>query len=240
MAALTINGYAVINGEIRMPRVGVWSADLKVDTLALVGIGGSVTIVSNDGVFSLVGVAYREGLYTASLTMRVIGGAGGLGPAPGGVGQNLPPKFYQGVTVGYVLTDTLTACGERLSATSDQAVLSTNLKKWTRLGGPGKRAIARLLDNIATSFRVLPDGSFWVGTDTYPPAVPTQYDLVERHYGEGRVVIGCTQPFVMPGTLLTLVRSGVTTTENVSNVVHTIKSNSVRSEVFFERSGVQS
>lgn len=239
MALLTVNGFPLIKGEIRLPRVGVWSADLKIDTLSTVGVGGAVTIASTDGKFSYAGVAYREGIYTNTLTMRVIGGAGGLSPAPGGIGSVLPAKFYQGTSIGTVLSDILTACGETLAPSSDQTVLGTGLTKWTRIQGSGKRAIQHLFDNVATSWRTLPDGTFWVGTDTYPPAPSTPFDLLDRHFGEGRVIVGSQQPFVSPGTLLTMIVDGTAATENVSNVTHMIEGDRLRSEVWFERSGVQ-
>ena len=87
---------------------------------------------------------------------------------------------------------------------------------------------------------MLPNGQLWVGTDTYPAAPTTKFDLLERHWGEGRVVVGSSQPFVSPGTLLTMTVDGSTASENVSNVVHSIRGDQIRSEVWFERSGVQS
>lgn len=240
MALLTVNGHALIRGEIRLPRVGVWSADLKIDTLTTFGVGGPVTIASADGKFSLKGVAYREGIYTNTLTMRAIGGAGGLAPPPGGVGQNLPAKAYRGTSLGLVVGDMLQACGEQLSQTSDPSVLAIPLARWTRIAGPGKRALAQLLSTVATSWRTLPDGTVWIGTDTYPPAPRTQFDLLDRHFGDGLVVIGSQQPFASPGTLVTLSVAGVTFTENVSNVVHRFHDDSIRSELWFERSGTQS
>ncbi len=240
MALLTVNNFALIEGELRLPRVGVWSADLKVDTTNTVGIGGAVTIASADGKFSYSGVAYREGVYTNTLTMRVIGGNGGLAPPPAGVGQLLTPKFYQNVTLELVLTDILTACGERLASSSDPSVLSIFLPKWTRTAVSGKRALQALFRTIATSWRTLPDGSFWVGTDSYPQAPATKFDLLERHFGEGRVTIASEQPFVTPGTLLPITIDGVTLNESVSNVVHHVRGEQIRSEVWFERSGVES
>lgn len=242
MAILTLNGAPVIKGTIRLPRVGVWNADLTLDTAS--PISGPVTLATADGAFSLAGTGYREGVFLGTLSLRAIGGAGGLSSAPGGIGKAIPAKFYQGATLGLVLGDILSACGERLSATADKAVTGLVLRKWVRLAGTGKQAIARLLDNVATSWRILPDGTFWVGTDTFPAAPSTQFDVVERHFGEGRIVIGASQPFLFPGTLLTL-PLGVSTsasalTQNVSYVTYDIRADHIRAEVWFERTTLQS
>lgn len=238
MALLTVNGLAVIRGSLRLPRVGVWSADLIVDSQS--PLSGPVTVSTDDGSFSLKGVAYRDGVYQSTLSMRVIGGAGGLAPAPGGLGSNVAPKLYQGCTLGLALTDILTTCGETLSSTADPNVLSIFLKKWVRNASSGKQAIARLLDNIATNWRILSDGTFWVGTDTYPAAPNVQFDVVDRHFGEGRVVIGSDRPFLFPGTMISFTVSGNQAIENVSYVEHVIEPDRIRAEVWFERSGDQS
>lgn len=238
MALLTLNGVPIIRGNIRMPRVGVWNADLTLDSTT--AITGPVTLATADGAFSLAGTAYREGVFLGTLSLRVIGGAGGLSVAPGGLGKLLPAKYYQGATLGLVLSDTLTSCGEKLSAKSDAAVTGLFLTKWTRLAGTGKQAIARMLDNIATSWRVLADGTVWVGTDTYPAAPNSQFDVLERHFGEGRIVIGVQQPFLMPGTLLTISSSATSGTQNVSTVTYDIRPDKIRAEVWFERAGLQS
>jgi hypothetical protein len=233
---LNINGYAIIRGSIRLPRVGVWNADIVVNTAD--SITGPVVLETADGAFSLHGTAYRQGIFQQTLSMRVIGGAGGLSTPPGGIGSALTPKFYQGATVRLVLGDILAACGEQLSTTSDTAVLATVLRRWVVMGGPGKEALARLLEPLNVSWRVLPDGSVWVGTEKWPAAPSTQFDLIERHYGEGRVVIGSEQPFLMPGTLLTISSSSTQGTQYVSYVVHSISPEKIRSEAFFSRTYV--
>jgi hypothetical protein len=238
MALLTLNGAPVIKGSIRLPRVGVWSADLTLDTA--IPISGPVTLVTADGAFSLSGTGYREGVFLGTLSLRVIGGAGGLSTAPGGVGKTLPAKYYENAPLSLVLGDILTACGEKLSPTFDTAVTSLLLRKWTRFAGTGKQCIARLFDNIATSWRILADGTFWVGTDTYPPAPSSQFDVVDRHFGEGRIIIGVQQPFLMPGTLLTISSSATSGTQNVSYVTYDIRPGTIRAEVWFERTSLQS
>ena len=55
MPLITVNDFALLRGEIRMPRNGVMNGDLVIDTPT--DISGPVTIKSDDGLFKLVGMA---------------------------------------------------------------------------------------------------------------------------------------------------------------------------------------
>jgi len=237
MGLLNVNGFPVIRGSIRRPRIGVWNADLVVDCTT--EISGAVTLETEDGAFSLAGVAYREGVFQATLSMKVIGGAGRLSVPPGGIGSPISPKSYQGATVRLVLNDIMAACGETLSSTSDAATLGAVLRRWVVTAGSGKDALARLLEQFSgISWRVLADGSVWVGPETWPSAPTTQFDIVERHFGEGRIIIGSQQPWLMPGTKLTISSSSTAGTQYVDYVVDDISPEKIRSEVFFTRTYV--
>lgn len=227
MSLLTINAAPIIKGAIYMPRVGIWHADMTIDQAA--GITGAVTIATADGSFSLAGTVIRQGIFQDTLSMRILGGAGGLVES-----RILPAKSYQSSTIGTILTDTLRACGETLSPRSDRGVLGTVQAKWTRIAGNGKRAIARLLQDVGASWRMLADGSVWVGVDTYPAAPDVQFDVIDRWFGDGRIVIGSHQPFLFPGTTLTISSSATQGAQRVSYVTHEIEAGSVTAEVWFE------
>lgn len=219
---------AILRGSIYLPRVGVWHADLTVDAFA--PITGAVTIATDDGSFKLAGTVYRSGIWQDTLVLRVVGGAGGLGTVVG-------PFAYQGAPLSVVLQAILAACGEKLSATSDASLLSTELDAWSVLGGSGKAAVACLLDPLGTSWRILADGTFWVGADTYPAAPTVDFDVLDRHFDEARIVIGSERPFLFPGTTLTLPASATGGPQQVSYVVHEIQAASIRAEVWFEQAG---
>lgn len=226
MATLTVNGISVVRGSIRLPRVGVWHADLKLDSTA--DLSGGATIATDDGSFSLAGTVVHHGNFQGTLSVRLVGGAAGFAKA-------LPPRAWQGVPLSLPLKDILSGAGEKLSASADAAVLATNLKTWVRLASSAGSALARLLEPVAASYRIVPDGSLWVGTDTFPAAPSVQFDLMDRYFGEGRVVIASERPFLMPGTTLTLTSATSSTAEPVSYVVHDIEPSSIRSEVWFEK-----
>ena len=234
MALLTLNGYDVIRGTIRTPRIGVWNADLVVDTED--SITGPVTLATADGALSLSGTAFREGVFQQTLSMRVVGGAAGLSEPPGGIGVQLEPKSYQGVALGLVLGDILRSCGETLDPSSDQGTLNAFLSRWVVMAGPAKEALARLLDPFDVSWRTRPSGSLWVGPETWPPAAPVAFDVLERHYGEGRVVIGSEAPWLLPGVTIDVSVDGSQAPQRVSATVHEIGSARIRTEVWLEPS----
>jgi hypothetical protein len=107
------------------------------------------------------------------------------------------------------------------------------LAKWTRAADTAGRSLYRLLYNYATSFRVLNDGTTWIGTDTFPNVPNVDFALTERWFGEGRVVVKSQQPFILPGTTLAL--PGFTgAPQKVSAVVHAIDKSNCKAEVYFE------
>ena len=71
---ITINGLPILTGNIRLPRVGVGMAELQVDTQN--AVQGPCTIATDDGSFTFKGQAFRSGIFTGTLSLRVIlGGA---------------------------------------------------------------------------------------------------------------------------------------------------------------------
>ena len=233
MGLLNCNDLSVISGTIRLPRLGVWNADLVVDSAD--SITGPVELSTAYGAFSLQGTAYRSGSYQQTVSVRVLGGAGGLSTPPGGIGSVLTPKFYQGATVRLVLGDILAACGETLSTTSDTTTLATVLKRWVVMGGSGKDALARLFEPYDVVWRVLSDGKLWVGAEKWSPAPTTQFDVMTRKHEEGRAVIASEAPWLLPGVTLTMPAGAGGGTEQVSYVAWTIESTKIRADVWFER-----
>lgn len=222
----------VIRARIFLPRVGVWHADLTVDKPN--ALTGTVTIATADGSFSLTGTVQRNGIFQQTLSMRVVGGAGGLA----NFAKTIQPKAFAGVTLQLPLAYILSSVGESLAPSgvapgqSDPGVLATVLRFWCVTQGTAKQALQRLLDPIATSWRMLPNGTVWVGTDTFPPAPNVHFDVVERHFAEGVIMIGCEKPFLMPGTSITIGASATAGVQPVSYVVHDVNAGSVRTEAW--------
>src|SRR5262249_26293564 len=137
MGLATINGFDVLEARIHLPREGRWWADLAVDADSTDSFEGSVSIVlSNE--LTLQGTTVRLGEFAGSVTLQVVGGAGGLL-------KTIAPKASQGVPLRLPLQDALTEVGESLAPGSDDTVLNTLLTKWVRMRGDAAGEIENLL-----------------------------------------------------------------------------------------------
>lgn len=212
MSLVTIGGAPVLSGVITMPRVGAWTADLSADADA--ALSGPATIVA--GTQRWVGTVYRGGLASGTAVAKVIGGAGGLARA-------VAPKFYRNVTRRILATDILTEIGEALSPRSD--ALDGMVAVWSRCGGKAGAALRQLCDSFGASWRVLDDGTVWIGAETWPEA-QLEHELVCEAPNGGWVEISSDELALRPGTTFLGRRVG--------RVEHRVSGRSVRSTVWFD------
>jgi len=192
MPSSTVNGKPVLTAEITKPRVGAWHADIAADAESLTG----AVPLSFEGV-AMKGTVIpgRSGLHGGRLGARIVGGAGG-------VSKEIVVKNYAasaGTKISVVVADILRETGETLSATSDQAVLGTTLSKWERIAGPASHALVNVLDKAGAVWRVLNDGSIWVGMPTYPEAT-LEHVLIDEDWVGGIITIAAETAALEPGT----------------------------------------
>lgn len=219
MAHSTLNGADILSGSITLPRQGVWQAELVI--VATSAPTGPVRLRIGSRL-ELSGVVVRSGGFAGKITVWVAGGAGGLA-------RQLPSKWYLGAPRRLPLTDLVEEAGERLSTTTDAALLDEVLSPgWTRLRGPAAEALARLLEGTGASWRILPDGSLWAGPETWPTA-QGMADLVvlEEDRSRGRLVLATEAPQLLPGQTLR--------GDRVSDVELTIEPERIRIEAYLER-----
>jgi len=218
----TINDVAVLEATIGMPRVGLWVADL-VTMDEGPEIVGQVTIQVG-AKLSLVGTVVRGGAYQGRRTVRVVAGAGGLHTDVAG-------RWYQGVPLSIAVGDAISEAGETLSTTSDQALLgAVSTPGWCRTKGAAADALGRLVADAGAVWRALPDGTIWVGTETWPeaPAMPDVL-LFEDRKSTGRVAIATEAPTVLPGASF----QG----QHISYVEIAVQEDKIRVELFVEYDG---
>lgn len=218
----TIGDRSGLSARFTFPRTGAWQADLRIDNPD--DVTGAVTINVEDGRLLLVGTVDRGGNWQDVDFLRVIGGTGGLAKAA-------TPKHYSSASIGVVMSDLLRDAGEKLSATSDQGVLSTPLASWTTSALPTGQMIALLLktSTLAANWRVLPNGALWVGVETWPESgllEDDDYQVLSEDPTRMTANLGVEVPLLMPGTTL----GG----RNVSYVEHRLDSPETRTEVWFE------
>jgi hypothetical protein len=227
MATVTANGIGVLEGtKITRPLVGVWIADLVLDDPSGTGFapGTQVTIASEGG-YSIVGVVdpNRTGDYLDATHCRVIGGAGGMGKAATARAYVQPGAFARDVVNGLVQDS-----GETLSATADAGFLGTNLAAWMVMAKPCSWNLRALLKIVAPAmnWRILSDGTLWIGSETWPAASAT-FDTLSASPSDGSYELGVEAPFVAPGMSI----SGL---GNINRCVDVIEGGKLRTHVYVD------
>jgi hypothetical protein len=229
MALVTCNDVGVISGTIVRPLVGVWTADLVLDQsdAGSFAPGTKVTITSEGG-YSLAGVVdpNRSGGFLDAVHVRVVGGAGGMAKAASPRAYVQPSAFVRDVVNGLAKD-----AGESLSSTSDQGFLSTNLAAWSAMGKSVTWNLRTLLKIVAPAFswRILSDGTLWIGAESWPSASGT-FDAISQNPADGSFDLGVEAPFVAPGTAI----DGI---GNINRCVDTIEGGQLRTHVYVDLPG---
>lgn len=217
MSLVSLNDARVARGTLSMPLVGAWTADLLVENDDDEPSGAVVLSIA--GELELHGTVLRSLNHRGMAQVRVVGGAGGLQ-------KSAAPKFYRAAKIGDVLRDLVTDAGETLSDTSDSSALSASLDYWTTITSPTGLMVAALMPSApgGTGWRVLPDGSLWVGPETWPDSGITEWAEISEDGCNAAIEVGLDAPVLVPGTLLGERKAG--------SVEHTIEADAIRSIVF--------
>lgn len=222
MAFVRANDIPVFEAVISMPRVGAWTADLVIDSQDADAFAGPVAIaVENGNKVTFRGTVYRGGVSNGAVFARVVGGANGLS-------KRLKAKSYTGgFPASIAIGDILREAGERLSPASAPVVLTRTLQNWTRIEGGAGAALDAIVTAAKGTWRVLRDGTVWVGVDAWPP-LEVAYDAIREEPDADRWEVFTPLPVIEPGVTF----GG----RRVSNVAHRIDSTRVRTVVYFEQS----
>jgi hypothetical protein len=213
---VSCNDIRVNSGEIAMPRIGTWVADFALDGAPPTG---ACTISVADGAVVFRGTVVRTNSFRERHSVLVVGGAGGLS-------GYVPHKHHRAVPVETPIGAILADAGETLSSTSDAATLRTRLAAWSRRAGTGGDALTTLLDDVGAAWRVLDDGTVWVGAETWPAATVAMQVTSD----------GGTQDSAEVATDLPVLRPGTTVGgRKVSTVIHRFDPNRVRTKLLYER-----
>jgi len=219
---LACNGVPVLGGEILLFALGRWAAYLTLDDAS--EVSGAATIATADGSFTLTGTVRRGGAFQERGRVEVVGGADALH-------TELPPFFYRGISGRAVLRDILRACGERLSDASNVPELDQQLPFWTRRRGPASEALEALCEHYGCTWRVLTDGTVWLGRETWP-AVDPGHDLMDADPSDDRATLAFD---ALPADLV----PGVTFRgQRVVRVVHAVGASQTRTTVYYSPSGL--
>lgn len=221
MNACQLNALDVVEGALLMPRVGLWHGDLVLNTPT--PPAGGCTIKTSAGL-SLAATVVRAGVWEQGSWVRVAGGAGGTT-------KTATAKHYRGITLRAIVGDLLRVSGDKLASSSDATTLGTRLQAWTLEAAPVGRALTALLGDPRTStagWRLLPDGTLWIGRETWPDAGlkdPDDYQDLDERPQEAWAELGFEAPLLQPGYSL----GG----RKLDTVQHIVTPESVRTSVWF-------
>lgn len=220
--ATTLNTHPLLALSLLIPRIGVWSADVEVDTDE--ALTGAVTL-------DLEGRIWRGAVVDGAVTYgrwsgRIVGGAGGLR-------GELAPVALANTTLRAVLEEALRAAGETIAPTAD--TLTAAVARWHRLRTTGDVAVAEVARAAGMPWRVLADGTVWVGTETWAAVTVRDVDVLGRE-----PITGCTELAgdaaldLAPGRTVTLDGAAV----RIGAVTHRLDGAALRTSVLEEREDV--
>lgn len=222
---ITLDGHDVQKGRLSLGLHGAGWADLEISTDEVPVIGTQMPLTVAGGL-TWQGTVRYAGEYLQTTQVRLVGGAGGLGASVIGA--------YRGAVLGDVLAEIMRASGETQSGTIASSVLSVPLDRWTL----GESTATRALDELAEAaslrletsigWRVLADGTVWMGAESWATqALPDDHVISKRWPDEGRTLLGCASPSILPGVDL----EGV---GRVAGVDHNFTVDAMRSTVWTE------
>lgn len=218
MSTADVNGSALIDGRVTLRLQGAWEAFAVVETTDPADVTGAVSIAIGDTTLKGTATPLMGADAGNRVTLRIVGGAGGLGAA-------VTAKDYSQPTRRAVAQAILGDGGEALSATSDSAVLDVQLPRWTTLAGTVGDALWSLVEAAGAHWRVLGDGSIWIGTETWPAVTDDEVVVEDEQPSESRIDVALEEMTILPGSSFN--------EQNISTATYTIDGSSMRAALYY-------
>lgn len=189
MSLVELAGVPVVAGTITLPRFGRWVADLELASAP--PAPGSLVTLSAPGL-ALTGHVARVGAFTGTSRVRAVAGAGGL-PRP------LRAAAFRSMPVSLLLADVLDQVGERASSTIAEDVAGRTLLAWVRPAMSAGAALSTLAEILGVLWRILADGTVWLGEDKWL-ASPAAGVLLDADPLGRAIHVGFETMGLLPGT----------------------------------------
>ena len=217
----TLAGHPLLSFTLTLPRVGAWTLEALVDSDA--ALSGLVDLVIEGRTWR--GTVVRGGVELSRWSGRVVGA--------GALASVLGPLPLADTDLRTVVVETLREVGAELAA--DAGDLSAAVARWARIAAPAAHTVADVAKAAGYSWRVRPDGTVWLGAETWAPlALGADLDLLSVDPRIGRHELGGNDALAIePGRVVTLDGSPV----RVGAVEHRLDGAAVRTMVFEEREG---
>lgn len=218
MAALvTLSGRDVLDCTVVLPRIGVWYAHVMLAELE--PFDGQRATLQFGPNLQLTGAVRRSGSADGVGVLILIGGAGGLY-------RFTRTQAYRQAPLRLPLNDLLASAEETLSGTADPSLLNTELAQWAVTSQPVAHALSQLMEFIGADWRVLPDGTVWIGQDSWEDTPSFNFLGLAERPAENSLLVYSAEPAVLPGQTF----QG----RHVSAVHHTLRDDDLESVVYLE------
>ena len=185
----SVNGIRIVSGQLMIPLVGMWTADVQLATDQPV-TGRATVVVGN---LTLIGTVYRSQAYGGQTRARIVAGVGGWRTI-------IPAQGYGsagGVLLSHVLLDAAAACGETITIPSDTTIGNG----YARANSIASDVLWQMLQqDFIESWYIDPDGMTWARA-WLPGSIATPFLPSDQRPDEGVIEIA-TEDYAswMPGT----------------------------------------
>ena len=192
MADHFLGDVPILSGNLVLPQIGAWTADVLLEG-SIAPTVGTTTTLTIKGVNRRGTVTHTSADYL-QVKCRVVAGAGKLDVV-------VDPRNYRGVTASSIAQDALRDAGETPGSWSS---LTTYCVQWQRAQGPCRAQLRRLsrLLGADTYWRVKDDGTVDTVVDTYAPTTAPTTAL--GSWGQERLLLlGVLDSTIVPGVSVT-------------------------------------
>lgn len=213
MAYLACNDYPVAWGMLDLPLIGRGTLQAYLQAPARetpIMAETDVTVAFQDGTTHQMHCV-QSGPEGAFWRVVLVSGSGGLSKV-------IDARYYEDAEAETVVRDLLKDCGERPSG---DLKLPGTLPRWVRPEGPAHEALRGLMMLYpGHSWRVLPDGTVWVGEEDWPKHGNEVTILDER---PDRQQLTCAQDMtLLPGRLATVTKGKASAEVRAYRVKHIV------------------
>lgn len=216
-ALVRLDGLPVTHARISMPRVGVWHAEVALAQVEAY-VQGRATLQFGPNL-SLMGTVRRSGSADGAGVLILVGGSGNLW-------KPARAQAYRQAPLRLPLNDLLTTAEEQLADSAHPEVLQTLLPFWVTVGTPISQCLAELMAKADASWRVLPEGTLWVGNESWPDAPSFNHILLTELPIQDAFELYSHEPALLPGQTF---RS-----RHVSYVEHSIRGDDIQTLALLE------
>ena len=177
----TLNNNRISRGMLEIPNQGIWYfGEMIIDTDTSISEGSSVTIQFMNK--TLQGIFVDAENYAGYVKGSVVGGKNTMSNIIESIG-------YAGISLGQIVKDIASLTGHTFNLTSDASLLAISLVRWDKIRAKASDIIDKLLepqikDGKKAIWRIMLDGSLWVGYEDYPETSIT-YDLLDKQTQKG-------------------------------------------------------